>query len=48
MTDVGGVAVTEDVGRPLVLGCIGVSSTDVTGLESLEVLDGAELVGHGG
>lgn len=48
MTDVGGVAVTEDVGRPFVLGGIGVSGTDVTGLESLKVLDGAELIGHGG
>ena len=48
MPDVGGVTVTEDVGSPFVLGGIGVSGTDVTGLESLKVLDGAELVGHGG
>ena len=48
MTDVGGVAVTEDVGCPFVLGGVGVSGTDVPGLESLKVLDGAKLVGHGG
>lgn len=46
MADVGGVAVTKDVGGPFVLGGIGVTGTDVTGLKSLEVLDGAELVGH--
>lgn len=48
MTDVGGVGVAEDVGRPFILGGIGVSGADVTGLESLEILDGAELVSHGG
>lgn len=48
MTDVGGVAVTEDVGRPFIFGGIGMSGTDVTGLEGLKVLDGAELVGHVG
>lgn len=46
MADVGRVAVAEDVGGPLVLGGVGVTSTDVTGLESLKVLKGAQLVGH--
>lgn len=46
MADVGRIAVAKDVGGPLVLGGVGVTGTDVTGLESLEVLEGAQLVGH--
>lgn len=46
VTNVGSVAVTEDVGSPFVLGGIGVACTDVTGLQSLEILEGAKFVGH--
>lgn len=46
MTDVGRAAVADDVGGPLVLGSIGVTSTDVAGLKRLKVLESAEFVGH--
>lgn len=46
MSDVRGVAVTDDVGGPLVLSRVGVTRADVAGLQGLEVLEGAELVGH--
>ena len=46
MTDVGSVAVTDDVGGPLVLGGVGVTSTDIAGLQSLEVLESAKFIGH--
>lgn len=46
MADVRSTAVALDVGQPLVLGRVGVTCTDVTGLQGLEVLESAELVGH--
>jgi len=46
VANVGGVAVAKDVGSPLVLGGVGVAGTDVAGLKSLEVLKGAQFVGH--
>lgn len=46
MSDIGSVAVAEDVGSPLVLGGIGVARTDVAGLQSLEVLERAQFIGH--
>lgn len=46
MANVGGVAVTEDVGCPLVLGGVGVAGTDVAGLKSLEILKGTKFVSH--
>lgn len=46
MAHVGGVAVAKDVGSPLVLSGVGVTGTDIAGLESLEILQGAQLVGH--
>lgn len=48
MADVGSTAVALDVGQPLVLGRVGVTSTDVTSLQGLEILKSAELVGHFG
>lgn len=48
MADVGSTAVALDVGQPLVLGRVGVTGTDVTGLQGLEILEGAKLVGHFG
>lgn len=46
MTNVRSVAVAHDVGGPFVFGCVGVSGTDVAGLEGFEILEGAEFVGH--
>ena len=46
MADVRSVTVTEDVGGPLIFGSVRVACTDVAGLQSLEVLESAELVGH--
>lgn len=46
VADVGGVTVADDVGGPLVLGCICVTGSDVAGLKGFEVLKSAELVGH--
>ena len=48
MADVGSTAVALDVGQPLVLGRVGVTGADVAGLQGLEVLESAELVGHFG
>lgn len=48
MTDVRRAAVADDVGGPLVLGSIGVTSTDVAGLKRLKVLESAEFIGHFG
>lgn len=46
MADVGSTAVALDVGQPLVLGRVGVTGADMAGLQRLEVLESAELVGH--
>jgi hypothetical protein len=48
VADVGSTAVALDVGQPLVLGRVGVTGADVAGLQGLEVLESAELVGHFG
>lgn len=49
MADVGGVRVAVDVGGPFVLGGVGVTCADVTGLELLQLLLSAEFVGlYGG
>ena len=45
MADVGRVRVAVDVGRPLELGGVGVARAHVAGLELLELLLRAELVG---
>lgn len=47
MSNVGCVAVTDNVGCPFVLGCISVSCADVAGLKCLEILKSAQLIGHG-
>lgn len=46
MADVGVVAITEDVGGPFVFRGVGVAGTDVSGLQSLEILESAQFVGH--
>lgn len=46
MSDVWGVTVTYDIGYPLVLGCIGVTRTNITGLQGLEVLKCAKFISH--
>ena len=45
MTDVRGVRVAVDVGRPFVLGRVGVAGAHVAGLQRFELLLGAEFVG---
>lgn len=46
MSDVWGVTVTYDIGYPLVLGCIGVTRTNITGLQGLEILKCAKFISH--
>lgn len=48
MANVRGLGVANDVGHPLVLGGVCVASADIAGLEGLEVLEGAQFVGHFG
>ena len=45
MSHIGRIRVSVDIGRPLELGCVGVPSPHVTGLELLKLLLGAKLVG---
>jgi len=40
-----GIRVAHDIGRPLVLGCVGVPSADVFVLQGFELLLRAEFVG---
>ena len=48
MSDIRRLAVTHDVGCPLVFGRVGVPGTDVSRLKRFKVLQRAEFIGHFG
>lgn len=46
MSDVRRIAIAEDVGRPLVLRGVCVAGANIASLQSLEILESAQFIGH--